>query len=31
MINDTVGEVLEEFFDRVNLRLDNSADLEHDL
>src|SRR5262249_9166489 len=31
IINDTVGEVLDEFFHRMDLRLDDSADLDHDL
>jgi AcrR family transcriptional regulator len=31
IINDTVSEVLDEFFHRMNLRLDDPADLDHDL
>lgn len=31
IINDTVGEVLDEFFHRMDLRLDDPADLDHDL
>jgi TetR/AcrR family transcriptional repressor of mexJK operon len=31
IINDTVGEVLDEFFHRMNLRFNDSADLEREL
>jgi len=31
IINDTVGEVLDEFFDRMDLRFNDSADLEREL
>jgi TetR/AcrR family transcriptional repressor of mexJK operon len=31
IINDTVGEVLDEFFHRMDLRFGDPADLEHDL